>query len=595
MAGGQWWGLHFARYLDPGRILLCFGVGATCARAVAAPGKDLPKIAPSLSKWLLPVAAFAVFWLLRDRMHFLGDGSVFSQVRAEWSTWASREPLGHVIASVLHSLSNAIGIEFERLFEIWSCALGAALIAVLAHADRETQSGGLLLAMSLTTAAIQLFFGYIEHYPPVAFVTVLVLLEMRRIMVRPRTLTIAFALFALALFLHLSSVILIPGFLLAVFRQMQLRTPRTRALALLEAAGVAVLAIGAWDWIFGDVPGAPSLSGYLGVLTSTKQYLTGSAHDASSIAPPLFSARRFLAFLNLQLLLAPIALPLAISGVIRVGIKKLWARHWECSLALVSAGYFLAQFLFDPYLGAPRDWDTLATGAFPVAFLAARLLPDLVPSISARALLVGLAAAHSMAFVLVNATPSAAVARFEELPLPAGQVDFTMGTRALRSGDLPEAARRFESVVQAAPYSTLGWFSLGMTRERQRDFEKARDAFAHALASRKVDQRVAADQILERLARAAIETQRYDEARRALQLALNENPSSEAARLLSAALALREHKPLEALRFVEPLLKSAHHPVPWMLAADALDSLGRGAEANAHRAEATRRFPGGLH
>ncbi|HET9887559.1 MAG TPA: tetratricopeptide repeat protein, partial [bacterium] len=244
--------------------------------------------------------------------------------------------------------------------------------------------------------------------------------------------------------------------------------------------------------------------------------------------------------------------------------------------------------------GAPRDWDTLATGAFPVAFLAARLLPDLIASAPSRAVLVGLAAAHSLAFVLVNATPAAAIARFEELPLAAGQVDFTMGTRALRAGDLPEAARRFESVVQAAPYSTLGWFSLGMARERQRDFEKARDAFAKALASRKVDQRVAADQILERLARAAMETGHNDEARLALEAGLKENPSSESVRILAGVLALREQRPEEALRLVEPLLQSATNPAPWILAADALDSLGRADEAKAHRAEAARRFPGAL-
>ncbi|HET9887806.1 MAG TPA: hypothetical protein VFR10_09845, partial [bacterium] len=153
LSGGQWWGLHFARYLDAGRILLCLGVGGLAARGVWSAGRDASEI-PSRMQWLLPLAAFAAFWLLRDRMHFLGDGSVFSQVRAEWSAWASREPLGHVIAHALHNVADSIHVEFERVFEIWSCALGAVLVAVLVHADRETKSNGLLLAMALTTAAI---------------------------------------------------------------------------------------------------------------------------------------------------------------------------------------------------------------------------------------------------------------------------------------------------------------------------------------------------------------------------------------------------------------------------------------------------------
>jgi tetratricopeptide (TPR) repeat protein len=594
-AGGTWWGLHFARYLDPPRILLCLGAGTIAGAFLASPKRRDFQLSPLVWTWVLPFAALAAFWLLRDRLHFLGDGSVFSQVRAEeWSTWASREPLGHIIASTLHDVASSLGIVFERTFELWSCAVGAIFVAVLAHADRETGSRGLLFAMAMTTAAIQLFFGYIEHYPPVALVTVLLLLELRRILQRPRTLLITFGLFVVALFLHVSSVILIPPLAYAVIRQLRLRPPRRRALALLEAAAIAVAAVFAWDAIFGDIPGAPSLTGYLGILTSADRYVTGSTHDASSIAPPLFSVRHLMDYLNLQLLLVPIALPLAVAGVVHVGVRALLARPWEFSLALASLAYLEAQFLFHPYLGAPRDWDTLATGALPLAFLAARLLPELIKNPRERGILVGLSAAHSLAFVLVNATPSAALARFEELPLAAGQVDFALGTRALESGDLAEAAARFESVVEAAPYSTLGWFSLGMARERQRDFEKARDAFARALASRKIDQRVPSAQILERMARAALETGRNEEARRALDLALREDPSSETARILSAVLAIREKRPAEALRLVEPLLPTAMNPAPWILAADALDAMGRTPEANALRARAARLFPAEL-
>jgi Flp pilus assembly protein TadD len=156
--------------------------------------------------------------------------------------------------------------------------------------------------------------------------------------------------------------------------------------------------------------------------------------------------------------------------------------------------------------------------------------------VRAQAAAVALAAAHALAFVIVNATPAAAIARFEELPLTVGQADFVMGTRAMKNRDFEEAAARFQRIVNEMPYSTIGWFSLGMACERRRDFDRAYEAFAKALAARQVDQRVPAADLLERLARAAIETGRFEEARRALDLARKERPNSDVVRALEAAL-----------------------------------------------------------
>jgi tetratricopeptide (TPR) repeat protein len=133
---------------------------------------------------------------------------------------------------------------------------------------------------------------------------------------------------------------------------------------------------------------------------------------------------------------------------------------------------------------------------------------------------------------------------------------------------------------------------LGLACERLGDFERAREAFAAALASRRIDQRVPAVDILERWGRAALQTGRADEARRAAELALAEDPASVPARLLAAAALLRQGRPSDALRFVQPLLsRDAATPAPWMLAADALDALGRSEEARQLRSEASRRFP----
>jgi hypothetical protein len=380
--GSKWWGLHFARYLDFPRIAFVLAAAAIVGAAIAFSWRPIhrARLAPALAA----AGAFALFWILRDRLHFLGDGSVFSQLEGEWSVWANREPLSHVIASRLHELAGSLRVPVERVFEMWSCLLGAALVFVLTRADQSLGARGLLLAMGMTTAATQLFCGYIEHYPPLALVNVLMLVEMRHVVSRPRTLLIVYGLFALALLLHISSVILVPALLWATLRQLQMRRTVARALAAIELLGTALATHFIWNGIFQGISGAPSLSGYLAILARSDRFALGSTFDASSLRPPLFSAQHFFDFLNLQLLLVPIALPLALAGLARIGWRGLGARPWEVALALASGATIAAQFIFDPYLGAPRDWDTLAAGAFSTAILAASLLPDLTHTGRAR-------------------------------------------------------------------------------------------------------------------------------------------------------------------------------------------------------------------
>jgi tetratricopeptide (TPR) repeat protein len=592
LAGGTWWGLHFFRYLDPPRVILVLAVA--CAAAVALSRSREPSgwLAPRAHPLVLGVAALVLFWILRDRLHFLGDGSMFLDLEAKWSTWASREPLAHVLAVRVRDGAGVLGIPAERAFELWSCILGAAFVAALAFEDRASGSGGLLFAFGLTTGATQLFCGYIEHYPPLAIVVVFLLFEMRRAVERPRTLALAFAWFAAALLLHVQAVLLLPALAWTAWKQLTLRSLRGRALVAVELAGVALATAAAWSVFFSGIEGAPSIGGYLSIFASTDRYALGSTHDASSVAPPFLSWRHARDVANAILLLVPVALPVAAGGLfklVKTAPRGALARSWETALALAAASYLAAQLVFHPYLGPPRDWDVLAVGAFPIAFLAARLVPEILPRPRARGIAAGLAAAHTLAFVLVNATPSAARARFEELPLTAGQVDFVLGTRALKAGDFDEASARFEKVVQAVPYSTVGWFSLGLSRESRRDFERAYVAFVRALESREFDQRVPAADILERIGRTALETGRDEEARVALGRALAERPESVTARLALGMLAMRETRPDEALKYVEPLLAAGvDHPGAWVLAADALEALGRGDEARAHREKARR-------
>ena len=572
-AGGSWWGLHHFRYLDATRLAFVVLAGASVAALLAVSPERRPRLSPALRDALIILGCFAAFWALRDRSHLLGDGSVILEGPADAPTWSDKEPLSHVVDFELHHLARRLDVADARVFELWSCLWGAVLVALLLRADR-----GSVLFLALTTGAVQLFCGYVEHYPLVAVVSVAFLFALRRPTESTATLFPALLLFVLALFLHVSSILLVPALAWTILTQMRLRPPARRAIPVLEIAVTAALALLAWSVVFRNVSGARSLGAYLSIL--------GEAHRFA--AAPAKHARDFV---NLQLLLVPVALPLALLGMWRVGAKGVAARPWGVAVALAATCFLGAQLLFSSDLGAPRDWDVLAVGAFPIALLAASLAPPTTPRVQ-TALVGGLAALHTLAWVLVNATPSAALARFEELPLPGGQVEFVLGTRALKLGDAEAAEQHFENVVREVPTSCPGWFSLGLAREARGDYATARDAFAHAFAAWERDRRVAKGEILERWGRAAWQLGRAAEARQAFELAHAERPRSLPPILFLAVVAIREHRPADALHLLEPVLdRRAEQPALLMLTADALDASGRSAEAHARRAEAARLFP----
>ena len=588
-AGGTWWGLHFLRYLVPGSIA-GIAVGAVAAGgAVAWPGAWRSRL-PSAAREVVLVAVFLLAaWTLRDRSHLLGDGTVILDPANAVVTFSAREPGAHLLDVALQRAAVRFGRAPATVFGAWSVLCGLALLGLVRRADRLAGTGGWLTALALTTGAMQLFFGYAEHYPAIAVLWVACLVVATPALTRPALLLPALLAFVAALFLHVGSVVLVPMLAWATWRQIRLRSGAARAWPVAEAVVAAAIAGITWSLAFRGVPNAPSLTGYLGILRETGRFVDGAA-DASAVAPRLLSAARAMDVLHLQLLLVPIVLPLAIVGVVRI-LRSRRLSAIETGWGIAAVSLFGAQALFSPSLGAPRDWDVLAAGAFPLAFLAASLTRDAFAP-RTRGVLVALATFHALAWIAVNACPVAAAARFAELPLSAGQVDFVLGTQALKRGAFGEAISRFGQVVHDVPDTCPGWFSLGLAHEGAGHADAARDAFARALLLYRTDRRVPEGEILERLGRAAWSLGRVEEAREAFTRAHTLRPGSLPPVVFLAVLASREGRPDDVLRLLDPFLpRRADQPSILMLTADALDSLGRGREAAERRAEAARLFP----
>jgi tetratricopeptide (TPR) repeat protein len=592
--GGTLWGLHHLRYLDTSGVLLvaAFG-GALVALASPVVRRGLARLPTTATDMGLAALTGCTAWILRDRSHLLGDGGVILTTASAAPEYHEREPFASLLGSAVTRLGEVTGVGLVNAFEGFSVLLGIVLVLLLVRADRATKAGGVLLLLAFVNGAMQLWFGYVEHYPPVALLVAAAMLAARAPVTRVAAVTPVLALTALAILMHVSSVLLLPAAAWIVGRQFLFRrTIRGRLLLLAEIAGVLAAAFLSWRlaWHGMDVP---SLPGYLSILGQTGRFGYGGEAADGLGAPALFSLAHLLEYGNLLALIGAVSLPLAILGAVRVGPRILREDPWTVPLAVTSAAYLAAQFKFFPNLGAPRDWDVLAAGALPFAMLAARGVAGMrwkpervLPWLAA------LAAIHTVPWIVVNASPAAARARFEEVPLPRGQAIFVFATRDLQEGRLEDARRGFQRVVEEQPRSIHAWHRLGITLDQMGDLEMATRAYERALDLYARDPRVPRSELEERIGYCLWRLGQRDEAYKLFQAALSDDPESLTARMFLAIIMDGAGKPEEVVRLLQRMLpRAAENPAVLVLTARALQQLDRGEEAEPLIQEAARLFP----
>ncbi len=591
--GGDVWGLNALRYLSTGQICLAAALGGVLVLTASSPVRQhLASLSPAITDVMLAVAVGAGGWLLRDRSHLLGDGGVILTMAKSVREYHEREPFSTLLASGIAAFSEATGLDCASAFEASSVLLGVIAVLMLARADRSVRAGGLLLALGFLHGAMQLWFGYVEHYPPVALMVLAAVLAARRPTTEPATVLPALGAVALAILLHVSSVLLLPMAGWIVLRQAILRRGAARALLAVEILAVIAGAILLWEFAWRGMD-VPSLGGYLSILEQTGRFGYGGEAAEGLGAPPLFSWEHLAEYGNLLALIGSLSLPLLLVGAVRVGPRILRDDPWTVPLALAVGAYLAAQFKFFPNLGAPRDWDVLAAGAFPFGLLAARFVTAMEwrPE---RALpwIVALACIHTLPWILVNASPSAARARFEEVPLPRAQATFVFATRDLQEGRLEDALQGFVKVVEEQPNSIHAWHRLGITLDQLGRLERAMEAYERALRIHEVDPRVPRTELEERLGYCLWRLGRQEEALVRFRAALDEDPSSLTARLFLAIVADGSGRPEEVLRLLQPMIpRGAENPAVLALSAKALIQLGRPEEAEPILQEAVRLFP----
>jgi tetratricopeptide (TPR) repeat protein len=432
--------------------------------ARAAKDRNAGTRMPAWTGWLLLAPWTWLLWRLQARTHFLGDGTVWLRHIQLGQLSPFSEPLAAAAwsahARMLHALGMPVDALTAALLPIFCGILAGAILWGLALEIAPRGSRVLALALLATMGLAQLYFGYIESYPPVS-VAILAYLWLGSRSLRGALHPVVPGLaLGIAIAFHLSCAYLAPSYLYLLLRSEQ-PWPRRAALAVLPAACAAglLLALG--------YPPAQWIRAF-GVAARAIE----PGHGAAALAKPygVLSLDHGWDLLNAILLALPV--PAMLLGTAAAGAATAVRDRLTQFLALAALpGLLLASALVLSVAPA-QDWDLTSILLLPLGVLGVNAGLH-APGISKRrALAVGLTALGAgslLSFVLVNADVRAGRHRYEILVGPGSKItgygkaygNEVLATDDSDRGDFAQAATHAGRAIEAEPTNPRYWIKKG--------------------------------------------------------------------------------------------------------------------------------------
>lgn len=442
--------------------LACGALGLAPRLAAGAPRLAFPGRRAAL---LVALAAGVAFWMLRERSHLFGDGSLLLRSGGLAAGTFRRAPLlVRPTVEIVGAARQHLGMEVATTMALLSVLAGAASVWLglrLCAAATEERAGRFLLAAALGTAgALALFQGHVEYYallvPPLLGWLLLAVHALHgRLPLWPTWLA-----WGVLLPLHLSALGLGLGQVFLGLRAWR-RGERGRSAAALAAAaglGAGLLRLAG----SGERLVAEESSRGLGRYLAPYFDAAHSRHAFGFLSPAHLAA-----VANDLLLLSPLVLVTAVVAVAeragRVAAAPPGAAAAERDvrrfLGLAALGTVLASLLFNRELGPYRDWDILAPYAFvSLAWAGAWLARG--PALPARAMLVLVAGLHHLApWAALHATPGAAETHLRLVlreariwsPYARGTLHEELAIQRRDAGDLSGALADYAAASAAEP------------------------------------------------------------------------------------------------------------------------------------------------
>lgn len=441
--------------------------------------------------WIVCLTIVAV-WQLSCRIHLLGDGYLLIRTLEQGNIFKRHAPLGLHVTIIAGSLArNLIDLSWQEAFRITSVISGAVFFYFLYKISNrlgDNPASRVLIFFGMgTMALVQMFFGYVEVYPPLnAMLMIYIFLALKLLDGESGVVTLT-AVFWLCVLMHLSALSLLPSLLylhLYWWKNMKIGMRFKAAISayllpLVLVAGISAL-IGLNLTLLLESEGPGPLP-----------FIPFIEKDSGLYSFGLFSFSHLISLFNLLLLVSPFLLPLSLLTLFWAGAKFPLARF------LVAASVFplVTLALFNPAIGFPRDWDLFAYVFIAPTLLGLLALAELMKSSRAGlnytiTVLVGLGMIHTFSWIAVNADESKSVERYERLL--ESNIGYSINARVssheeagifFRSrGRHADAIRHYELAAEADPGVARFYLNIATIRLMTGEPSKALAAAEKALS-----------------------------------------------------------------------------------------------------------------
>jgi len=456
--------------------------------------------------------AMGLFWILRSRAYFLGDGYhlVSTMDRGGiFRPWA--ELLEAFVYLNLHKLLNLFfSADGQLTYQTGSIVAGGIFVFLLflfsEYLGKDLFEKVFVFSILATLGSAQLFLGYVEHYS-FAYLSILAYVFLGlRYLNRQVKLLFVILVFGLCPAFHFSSFYLLPSFAYLLLLDKEGKINKKRIWSL--GAGMFLLAVLFLLYLFETKPGLIRIF----VLPVEHKFAPGYTS---------FSWAHLLDLLNEHLLTSPVGLILVFIVLFAGWSKFEFKSSAACFLLLVTGFQLLFHFIIDPGLGAPRDWDLFSSLSLGYTILGLLLFLNFRNSLSAfkyvATILVITSLFSTLPWIALNTSESKSIQRFRDLmdldPKRSRSGHYFLaqyfdqkgmteeaekenqkqreiypelalleeGVEYYNQGRLPEALHIFKQAYLEAPHSSDVHFFLGKTYYRQGDLDLAEKEYKKAV------------------------------------------------------------------------------------------------------------------
>jgi tetratricopeptide (TPR) repeat protein len=495
---GRIWGINQWSYFPPavallaGILVLLFfipSLNEAARRGLNSLGSRIPHLLDKLvvssgkGRYLVysvfSALFFIPFWLLRERVYFLGDGAqIISRLNSGELTVHWAEPLETFLHIKIFSLADRLlQMDASALYATLSCLAGVVFVFLaLLLADllgKERKEKVLIFLILLGMGSTQLFFGYVEHYSFLYVFVFAFILSALGYLKGSVSWFVPLATFVLASLSHVSALYLLPSLLfLFVVRDKTRASSSVKRAIILGSGLIFVLFL---------------LAIYMRYSWTISPIFVPLAED--SYAAPgylMFSLPHILDFLNQQLLVSPVGPIMLLTPLACMSARSLFNQGTFRFLLLVSVFQLLFGFLVEPDLGASRDWDLFSVAGLGYTVLGLHILLNLLrdkPRFAHLGLILVLASLYcTLPWIILNSHAKRSISRFQNLL----EIDvkksysghFVLIDYLEAHGMNREAERQSDKYHQAFPEIVLS--NEGSRLAKEGEFERALQVYLEA-------------------------------------------------------------------------------------------------------------------